>query len=172
MTETKPTMPDLLPCPFCGHEVLIEKFPSMMDQKWQVDCHNPDCKVSPCSNACRTEDEAREAWNRRVTPEQAHAAVDLETLKRECYALAEHQSFHETKIDAVIDYLAQSGHLRTDPVDDGVSLPVEPTIKMLMRMVDVYADPKSQTAPMNAVYAAIIKEAAITENERGSDGNI
>lgn len=40
-----------------------------------------------------------------------------------------------------------------------VNIPAQPTMHTLLRMVDVYADPKSQPAPMNAVYADIVAKA-------------
>ncbi len=70
MTPDTPAMSELKPCPFCGTPAIIEKFPSMVEQKWQADCPNEFCKCSPSSNAHRTEEEARIAWNTRALSPQ------------------------------------------------------------------------------------------------------
>lgn len=70
---TTPTPDDLLPCPFCGGQPLIEQLPK---GSWDVGCDNDNC-FTHC--VFSTKDKAVEAWNTRTPPAQDE--VDLAELE-------------------------------------------------------------------------------------------
>lgn len=59
---------DLKPCPFCGR---IGKIHSFNDSQYRVECTNSFCQASYMIGMdFDTEDEAIEAWNRRITDDK------------------------------------------------------------------------------------------------------
>lgn len=61
-------MEQLKPCPFCGGEVTIETEIQVRNfaDGFFVSCRNGDCDVQPQTILMDTEEEAIEAWNRRM----------------------------------------------------------------------------------------------------------
>lgn len=55
--NTNPTLPELLPCPFCGSDDLVTK-----NEYYAIECLQC-CGEGPLG---RGDAEARERWNRRV----------------------------------------------------------------------------------------------------------
>ena len=59
--------PQLKPCPFCGGRANLFHVPlSSGSVVHEVDCENDDCRVSVCTQAYDTPEEAAAAWNRRA----------------------------------------------------------------------------------------------------------
>lgn len=57
---------DLKPCPFCGGQALIYTTGALDSRKYRVMCgERVDC--SCLLNAFDTKEEAKNAWNRRIT---------------------------------------------------------------------------------------------------------
>jgi len=59
-------MNENLPCPFCGGQA-IEFNGKESNETSSVQCSNCD---GACFDSCKTIEEAREKWNRRVSNEQ------------------------------------------------------------------------------------------------------
>ena len=55
---------ELLACPFCGGNALLEDFSD--GRFWHVSCVDGDCDIQPETDTHGSESEARAAWNRRA----------------------------------------------------------------------------------------------------------
>ena len=66
MTESKPPVGELLPCPFCGGHADMQTR-SGPYAGWYVSCHTEDCMGNPSNDGFSfvVEDYARTAWNTR-----------------------------------------------------------------------------------------------------------
>jgi hypothetical protein len=61
-------MSELLPCPFCGHDPILDfsNLPNRpLAKKYYVHCVSEDCRVSPSTMRFRQEEIAIAAWNTR-----------------------------------------------------------------------------------------------------------
>ena len=63
-------MKELKPCPFCGGEAKVEKEPFATWDEFIAHCNNPKCIAFYLGyydeGLYKTEEQAIEAWNRRV----------------------------------------------------------------------------------------------------------
>lgn len=73
-------MDELKPCPFCGAEGDINY---NYDKKFAPYCINEDCFLNELDHGFETEQEAIEAWNRRISD------CEMFYLKRGCYGSPE-----------------------------------------------------------------------------------
>lgn len=62
-------MPDLKPCPFCGHQPKVFKYKSPVSnvEKVFIFCVHMDCHMRVKTMGCDTEEEAIAMWNRRAS---------------------------------------------------------------------------------------------------------
>lgn len=58
-------MPDLLPCPFCGH---VPELLPCLNHGHFVECENPACPILLEIRPYDTPEQAAAAWNRRPAP--------------------------------------------------------------------------------------------------------
>lgn len=59
-------MEQLKPCPFCGGEAVLRHENSEMGRTHRIYCLNEDCPIEPRTHWYWREEQAIEAWNRRV----------------------------------------------------------------------------------------------------------
>ena len=57
----------LLPCPFCGKEPEIDKYKIKGVMQWNVSCMNDNCLVHVETDDFESENEAIQAWQKRVS---------------------------------------------------------------------------------------------------------
>ena len=89
----------LLPCPFCGGEAELMRFPKC-DRKYVVICENKQCMAS-VGNYSYTKEEAIKAWNTRKPMERI--VERLEELKQRAW-----DEKYQTLCDA-IDIVKEEG---------------------------------------------------------------
>ena len=58
---------ELKPCPFCGGEATLDHVNGSHGELWDIFCSTRSCEIRPCTVWFTTEQDAIEAWNRRVS---------------------------------------------------------------------------------------------------------